>query len=155
MVDWIAHVLACTWLLYAATTHAQAPEAQLPALGETAPLEQGERAPWAGMLVRDADLFGLQTGLMQCRYSLSSGERLHAQLLEARLEQERARTLAATQSAELHERLWTQRAEQLAADLAAARASNSQWWSSPALWFALGVIVTGAAAVALAMAVGR
>jgi hypothetical protein len=131
------------------------PEAQLPALGQTEALDAGERAPWAGMLVRDDDLFGLQSALMTCRFTLASDQRLAAQVLDARLEQERARTAAATESAALHDRLWSERADQLAAQvLAAQRSAERQWWESPPLWFAVGLVVATAAAVALALAFG-
>ncbi len=139
-----------------AQTPASAPaEAQLPAVGETAPLELGQRAPWAGMLVRDDDLFGLQTAVMQCRFSLQTGERLSAQILEARVAQEQARTAAATESAALHDRLWQDRATLLSQELVAAqRAGERQWWESPPLWFAIGVLVSGVLVAVLAAAVG-
>jgi len=136
-------------LVICATAHAQ----DLPDLGAAEALETGERAPWAGMLLRDDDVYQLQSGLMQCRFALASSGRLHEQLLDARLTMERARTAAAVESAALHERLWTARAEQLARELAAAQSSASSW-ASPWLWGAIGLVVGVAASVAIAIAVG-
>lgn len=133
---------------------APAAEATLPAVGETVSLDVGQRAPWAGMLLRDDDVFGLQTAVMQCRFSLATGERLQAQILEARVAQEQARTAAAVESAGLHDRLWQARADQLAQQLVAAqRSAERGWWESPALWFAVGLVVAAAAGIGFAAAV--
>jgi anti-sigma-K factor RskA len=106
------------------------------------------------MLIREDDLFGLQSGLMTCRFSLASGERLQAQILDARLAEERARTVAATESAALHDQLWQARADQLAQQLVAAqRSAERGWWESGALWFAIGLVVAAAVGVAFAVAV--
>jgi anti-sigma-K factor RskA len=106
------------------------------------------------MLVRDDDLFALQSGLMQCRFALTSGERLHVAILDSRIAIEVARTAAAVESAALHERLWRTEAERLAREAAAANERAGAWYASPILWGLVGAVVSAAICVALALTVG-
>lgn len=143
--------LALLIVLSAAT--AQAQDVAIPDPGETVALDQGERAPWAGMLMRDADVFAIQSSAITCQLTLASERTLAERILESRITQEHARTVAAEESAALHDRLWRDRAEQLARELAVAQSSASSW-ASPWLWGAIGLVVGVAASVAIALAVG-
>ena len=122
----------------------------LPSAGEVVALDQGDRAPHAGMLVLDEDLFSLQAGLAGARLRLAADAQLAAQVLDARLAQERARTTAAQERVQLHDGLWQDRQRELLVELAAARRRAERgWWESPPLWLVVGLVlgVVGVAVV--------
>lgn len=130
------------------------PDVAIPDPGDTVALDAGERAPWAGMLMRDADVFAIQSSALTCQLTLASERTLAQRILESRITQEHARTVAAEESAQLHDRLWRDRAEQLARELAAAQARASDIATSPWLWGAIGLVVGVAVSLAIALAVG-
>jgi hypothetical protein len=131
-------------------------EVQLPEVGETLALDPQERAPWAGMLVRDEDLqalqshaFALELELRNARGRIDEVTAGRGRLLEeqARLCEERV---------QLHVGLWRDRAEEIAVQLEAARrrlAAGPEWYEHPATWFAIGGAVVGALVGAIAAAV--
>lgn len=148
-------------LLAALTLSATAAAQDVPGLdvaipdpGETVALDQGERAPWPGMLMRDADVFAIQSAALTCQLTLASERTLASRILESRIAQEQARTVAAEQTRDLHDRLWRDRAEQLAREIAALQSRAGDAWTSPWLWGAIGLVVGVAASVAIAIAVG-
>lgn len=146
-----------TLVMSTCDAHAQVvvPDVTLPEVGETAALERGDRAPWAGMLVRDEDLFALQSEMMTTRLALENARRLFDEAIVGRSRllteagaacEERVTTITA---------LWRERRDELVAVLRDARAAaEPSWWEHPALWFALGVIVTGALTLGVVAAVG-
>jgi len=147
-------------LLLAAPARAQTqvapavPDVSLPSAGEVLALDAGERAPHAGMLVLDDDLFALQSELAGARLRLTADAQLAAQVLEARLAQERARTTAAEERVQLHDGLWSGRQRELLERVALAeRRAERQWWEHPALWVVIGLVVGVAGVVAVGVAV--
>lgn len=131
------------------------PDVTLPEIGETAALEQGQRAPWAGMLVRDADLFELQSGLMAARLQLENARSLYAEALLSRDRLLAAALAAGDERVELHTSLWRSQSERLAEELQASRSREGPaWHQEPALWFSIGVLATVAAVVAIFVATG-
>lgn len=131
------------------------PDVQLPEVGETVALERGGRAPWAGMLVRDEDLFELQSQVMRLRLTIENGRRLYQEAIAGRSALLEQAQRAADERVELHTALWRSRAEELAAALEQARArEGAEWYEHPALWFAVGAVVAGALCVGIAAAVG-
>jgi hypothetical protein len=125
------------------------------AIADPLPLDAGERAPHAGMLVLDDDLEALQSRLHLCLFDLHASDDLHHQVCDSLVAIEHARTTACADSAELHDRMWSERATQWAAQLAAAqRSAAREWWESPALWALVGGAVVAAISVALAVAFG-
>lgn len=143
-------------LLAASSTRAQeAPALTLPEVGETFALERTERAPWSGMLVRDEDLFALQTQILQLQMELANSRALQVETLAGRA------ALLAEASARCTERvdtiagLWRERRDELARSLTESRGrEGAEWFEHPALWFALGALVTGALSVGVVAAVG-
>lgn len=121
------------------------PDVTLPEVGETVALERGDRAPWAGMLVRDQDLFALQSQVMTVGLALANARRLYD---EAILGRDRLLVAAARASDErvaLHTTLWRERVAELRTALEVSRQREGPaWYEHPALWFAIGVIATGA-----------
>lgn len=74
----------------------------------------------------------------------------------ALLELEQARTAAVRATMELHDGLWGGRQREWVASLEQARRSAERgWWESPALWFAIGLIVATGVAVGLLVAVNH
>lgn len=131
------------------------PDVQLPEVGETAALERGDRAPWAGMLVRDEDLFGLQSRTMQLELQLANARTMYEEALAGRVTLLEAAGRAADERVELHDTLWRDRARELGAALDASRArEGAEWYEHPALWFAIGALVAGALSVGVAVAIG-
>lgn len=132
------------------------PDVSLPEVGETLALERNDRAPWAGMLVRDEDLFGLQTQIVQLQMQATNAATLHAEILSGRT------TLLAEAATRCDERvatvsgLWRERRDELARALAESRErEGAAWYEHPALWFAIGAVVTGALGIGIAAGLGE
>lgn len=150
MIRWIF-----LFVLMASPLQAQELEVQLPEVGETFALERAERAPWSGMLVRDEDLFALQTQIMQLQMRIQNATTLHAETLAGRAALLIEASARCTERVELVEGLWRERRDELAHSLQESRSrEGAEWFEHPALWFALGAIVTGALSVGVATAVG-
>jgi hypothetical protein len=154
-------VLSFAALVMAQTCSAHAqdlpavPEVTLPALGETVPLEPNERAPWAGMLVRDEDLFALQSTVMTLQLTLSNARTMLGEALSGRDRLVAEAVRLCDERVELHTTLWRERRDELAAALSASREREGPaWYEHPALWFAIGAIAAGALVIGLAAAVG-
>jgi hypothetical protein len=145
-------------LFLASLAHAQdmpqlpdVPEVQLETSGGSIlALEQGQRAPRAGMLIADEDLAAWRLEIRRLRFQLDAQRNVFQLTMEARLEQERARTRAAEDRLELRDRLWGQRAQELSDQLAVSRADEGPaWYEHPVLWFAAGVACSVAIVVAV------
>lgn len=119
--------------------------------GEVSFVLQGRPAPFSGFLIEGEDLARWRFHIETLEYRLARDAEAAAARLEVLLDAERARTSAAEERLLLRNTLWTQRTEELATALAEARRSaQREWWESPLLWFASGVIVAIAATIALA-----
>lgn len=146
--------------LMPAVTNAQdalpeVPDVTLPDVGETVALERADRAPWAGMLVRDEDLFALQSTVMTLGLSLTNARRLYDEALVGRATLLEAAGRACEERVTLHTSLWRERRDELAAALIESRRrEGAQWYEHPALWFSIGVLVAGALGIAVVSAVG-
>jgi hypothetical protein len=116
-------------------------------------LETGERAPWAGMLIGDDDLYTLQRDGRLCAAQLGMAERLRVELVDSHARIDAARQHAADETVALHDRMWAERVGQLSRELASAR-SDASTWASPWLWGVIGLVVGVAAAVAIGLAFG-
>lgn len=84
--------------------------------------------------------------------------RLQVQTLEQMAEVQAERVTALREATRLRAEATAQATTQLEASLsreAQLRSEVNAWYRSPALWFAVGVVVTAAAGVALAVAVDR
>ena len=83
------------------------------------------------------------------RYLLSRTSERDRELCDVRVEMERARLSAAEERLRLRDDLWGSREGDLLRQLResqaqARRAAERGWWESEALWFAVGVVATGA-----------
>jgi hypothetical protein len=124
---------------------APVPDVVLPEVGETVALERGDRAPWAGMLVRDEDLFALQSSVMTLQLQLANLRRLYDEAIVGRRRLLEEAALASDERVDLHTRLWRDRVAELNRALVESRSrEGAAWYEHPALWFAIGVIATGA-----------
>lgn len=156
---WFCVVALILFALAPEVTSAQdvpaVPEVALPEVGETLALERGDRAPWAGMLVRDEDLFGLQTRIVTLELELRNAATRYDEAIAGRAELVAAAVRAGDERVQLHTELWRARAEELARALEQSRSrEGAAWYEHPALWFAVGAIVAGALGVGVAAAVG-
>jgi hypothetical protein len=114
-------------------------------------LREGERAPFTGQLMAQDDVLLWARTIEDLRHRLELDVRTEVERCDVRLELERARTTAAAETLVLHDTLWTDRVAELTAALVEARRSaERQWYESPALWFAVGAVVTAVATVAIA-----
>lgn len=131
------------------------PAVVLPAVGETLALERGDRTPWAGMLVRDEDLFALQALVATTQLALTNARDLLAQTVAGRQALLEAAAGACAERVLLHDSLWHERRDELAGALAAARSREGpRWYEQPALWFAAGALVAAMISVGLLAAIG-
>jgi hypothetical protein len=129
--------------------------ATLPEVGETVALERGDRAPWAGMLVRDEDLFALQSRIAILDLDLRNARTLYDEAIAGRAALLLEASRRCDERTETISGLWRERRDELLAVVAESRAREGpSWWEHPALWFAVGVIVTGALTLAVVAAVG-
>lgn len=122
------------------------PSVELPAVGDTIALDVNARAPWAGMLVRDEDLFALQSSLMTTRLALDNAHRLYVEALAGRGALLEAAERSCVERVVLHDSLWRERRDELAASLAEARgreADGPAWFVHPATWFIVGALAGG------------
>lgn len=130
--------------------------AQTVELPEPRLLREGERAPFTGQLMAQEDVLRWAATIEGLEHRLTLDVRTEVERCDVRLELERARTTAAGETLALHTALWTARTEELTAALNEARRSGErQWYESPALWFAIGAVVTAGVTVALAVAVNN
>lgn len=121
--------------------------------GEVVFLPAGRPAPFAGFLLEGQDLARWRFHIETLEYRLARDAEAAAARLDVLLGMERARTSAAEERLTLRDTLWQQRVEQLASELREARrAVERGWWESPALWFAIGMVVAGGAVIGIAAA---
>lgn len=132
------------------TPSAHAPEEfRLPEPGDILPLRRGTPAPRDGLLVDADDMLQIQMEYDRLRFALSRTSERDREVCDVRVEMEHARLLAAEERLHLRDDLWNGRQAELVASLDAARqqaaeAAEREWYESPAMWFAVGVLVTGA-----------
>ena len=119
-----------------------------PGEGEIAALRAGQRAPWAGLLIVQEDLVRWRLEIERLRFrlrvdveALTARHGVELQLMEGRVTAERERT-------DLHDTLWQDRANGLAAELAAERVT--EWYEHPTLWYVLGAVTVVVVVVAVA-----
>ena len=141
--------------LVAASASAQdaaqaAPQAfQLPEPGEVTPLRRGVAAPRDGLLIDAADLLQIRQEYDRMHFLLGRTSERDREVCDVRVEMEHLRLLAAEERLTLRDGLWSTREEDLLRQLREAqeqsrRAAERGWWESEALWFAVGVVATGA-----------
>lgn len=121
-------------------------EFRLPEPGEILPLRRGALAPRDGLLIDAGDLLQIQQEYERMRFLLGLTHDRDTQLCDVRVQMEQARTRAAEERVTLHDALWTQRQAELVASMQEAqrqaqRAGERQWFESPPLWAAIGVVL--------------
>jgi hypothetical protein len=143
-----------------ATAQETAPtDFQLP---EPTRLTRGTPAPFTGTLMLQEDFLRWARAIEDLRHQLAGDVQLERDRCDVRVTTEQARTTAATDRADFHDRMWGERNTALVADVAAAneatrRAAQRDFWESPPFWFAIGVLVSvalGAGAAGLVAALG-
>lgn len=125
----------------------EAAELRLPEPEEILPLRRGAPAPRDGLLIGAADLLQIQQEYERMRYLLDRTAERDRETCDVRVEMERARISACEERLRLRDELWTARQAELTAALVDAReatraAAERSWFEHPALWFAVGVVVT-------------
>lgn len=114
-------------------------------------LREGERAPFTGQLILQADLMQWAMRIESLEHRLTLDVATEIARCDVRLTLEQARTSGAEERLTLHEGLYRERVEELNAALTEARRdAERQWFESPALWFAIGAVVAAGAAIGLA-----
>jgi hypothetical protein len=144
-------------MLLPARAAAQAPsvdgssaeEFRLPDPGEILPLRRGAAAPRDGLLIDADDLLQIQQEYDRMRYLLGRTSERDREVCDVRVEMEHARLSAAEDRLRLRDDLWGTREADLLRQLREAQeqarqAAQRGWWESEALWFAVGVVATGA-----------
>lgn len=124
-------------------------EFRLPDPSEVLPLRRGTPAPRDGLLVDAADFLQIQQEYDRMRYLLGRTSERDREVCDVRVEMEHARLSAAEDRLRLRDDLWGSRETDLLRQLQEAqeqarRAAERGWWESEALWFAVGVVATGA-----------
>lgn len=123
-------------------------------VGDTASLSRGDRAPWDGVLVRPDDLFGIQRTAFELQFRLDGERQLRLDADAAHGREMSAAAAACTERIDLRTSLWEARATELTQQLVTARSREGpQWYESIGFGFAIGVVLTVVAVVALAYAV--
>lgn len=152
MGKWLPlYLLGLAWLCASPASAQDVPDVELP---EPRLLREGERAPFTGQLMAQEDVLRWAATIEELQHRLELDVRTERERCDVRLELERARTTAATETLTLHDTLWTDRVAELTRALGEARRSaERQWYESPALWFAIGAVVTAGATIAIAAAV--
>jgi hypothetical protein len=122
---------------------------------EILPLRRGTAAPRDGLLIDAADLLAIRADYERLRYLLTRTTERDEEVCSVRVQIEQARTSACGERVTLRDELWTARQAELVAQIAAAqeqarRAAERAWHEHPALWLAIGIVVGGLVAIALA-----
>ena len=128
---------------------APAEEFHLPEPSEILPLRRGTPAPRDGLLIDAGDLLQIQQEYERMRYLLGRTAERDREVCDTRIAMEGARLTAAEDRLRLRDELWGSREEDLLRQLREAQeqarqAAQRGWWESEALWFAVGVVATGA-----------
>lgn len=145
--------LLCFPPVHASGQEAPVEEFRLPEPGDVLPLRRGASAPRDGLLIDAASMLRITQEYDRMRYLLTRASERDRETCEVRIEMERARIGACEDRLRLRDELWTARQAELVtavteARQAAQRAGERQFWESPALWFAVGVVATVLAWVA-------
>lgn len=124
-------------------------EFRLPDPSEVLPLRRGAAAPRDGLLIDAGDFLQIQQEYDRMRYLLGRTSERDREVCNVRVEMEHARLSAAEDRLRLRDDLWGSREADLLRQLQEAqeqarRAAERGWWESEALWFAVGVVATGA-----------
>ena len=124
-------------------------EFRLPEPSEILPLRRGATAPRDGLLIDADDMLQIQQEYDRMRYLLSRTSERDRELCDVRVQMERAHLTAAEERLRLRDDLWGTREEDLMRQLRESqeqtrRAAERGWWESEAVWFAVGVVATGA-----------
>lgn len=120
-------------------------------LPEPVLLREGRPAPFTGQLLAQSDVLAWANQIEDLEHRLVVEVQRAADICEARLTGERARTQAASETTTLHDTLYQQRIDVLAQQLQEARNDAIvQWYEHPALWFSVGVLVAVAVVVVAA-----
>lgn len=139
-----------------ASTPSDPSQFQLPDTGDILPLRRGQTAPQDGLLIDPHDLLSIQQEYERMRFMLGLTHDRDVQLCDIRVQEEQARTHAAEERLTLHDTLWTDRQQELVAAVQAAqqqaqRAGQRDFWESPPLWAAIGVILATVVYVAVSV----
>ena len=139
-----------------ATTTPSADQFQLPEPGDILPLRRGTPAPQDGLLIAASDLLGIQQSYERMRFLLGLTTQRDAEVCDVRVQVEHARTSAAEERLALHDELWTARQAELVAAVAAAQAQAQHagergFFDQPAVWFAIGILVSTIAFIAVSV----
>ncbi len=146
----LSFLLSLLLMLPARSAAQETPEAtelRLPEPEEILPLRRGAPAPRDGLLIGAADLLQIQQEYERMRYLLDRTTERDRETCDVRVEMERSRISACEERLRLRDDLWTARQAELTAALVEAReatraAAERSWFEHPALWFAVGVVVT-------------
>ncbi len=150
-----AAIVACS--LWCATASAQEHAAPSQARGasfqlpepDVLPLRRGAAAPRDGLLIDAANLLQIQQEYDRMRFVLDLTSERDREVCDVRVEMEHLRLLATEERLTLRDGLWGAREQELLRQLREAQeqarhAAERGWWESEALWFAVGVVATGA-----------
>jgi hypothetical protein len=129
---------------------AEAPEAS--AEGQILAIDRGERAPWAGLLIEEADLVRWKLEIDRLRWRLDvdvKAEQAKADVQEKFYEK---MALADAERMQLKEAVYRDRIKDLGVSHqrlvnALAKERETTFFEQPMLWFGLGVVVTIATVV--------
>jgi hypothetical protein len=142
-----------------APTAPSADQFQLPDPGDILPLRRGTPAPQDGLLIAASDLLSIQQSYERMRFLLGLTQQRDAEVCDVRVQVEHAHTAAAEERLTLRDELWTARQTELTGAIAALQAqvqqaqhsAERQWYEAPALWFAVGIVVSAVAFVAVSV----
>lgn len=122
--------------------------------GEIIPLDEGQRAPWAGLLIEESDLVRWKLTIDQLRFRLDRDVQLEIEKSAIRVAAVQEKLVLAHESQLLREELYKSRMADQDKTITAARqdakdAAKRGFFEQPLLWFAAGVAIPIIAALAL------
>lgn len=122
--------------------------------GEIVPLSQSERAPWAGLLIEEADLVRWKLTIDHLQFRLVSDVRLEIEKSSIRVGAVQEKMMLAHESHLLKEKMYQDRLAEkdrfiLAAEMKAEKAAHRGFFEQPLVWFVMGAAIPIAAALTL------
>lgn len=123
-------------------------------------LQKGARVPWTGILILQDDLVKWKFRIEELEYELSQVRQLHTRILQVETTLTERKLVIERERTTLIQNLWKDRAEELGDELQKTqeqllRAQEIDWWEHPALWMAVGVVITSGAGLLILSISGK
>jgi hypothetical protein len=123
-------------------------------------LSKGSRAPWTGILIAQDDLVRWKFKIEELKHELAQVRELHKAIRKTESELTDRKLEIEQERAKLIQELWVSQTKELGDELKKTQkhlleAQQTKWWKHPALWLAVGVVITTSAGLLFSQVSGQ